>query len=496
MAPLMIGIGLSVSGGAGGPSGGYVLPVPTLLEGYEVLPTTTQGIGAADTVNKVQGTQSYNLQGLGVAAQTPQGSKTTASMDPSLFGTIAVWFRQRKEGARNNSARYQIGRSGTNFSDVANATVSSMPMSYWIANHVSEFSTLTGLGVGTFDIKPRLFQNAPNDMDVDVDCVMVRANGRPQILFTFDDSHDTCLTLAEPLMTPFGIKGTCYLPITGAVGVGAANHLTIANCQTLYAAGWDMACDSTDDNPFTSLASVAAAVADVQSVQSFLTTNNMPRAKDHLDYPNTTAWIVPTATQIAALITNGTTTADFNGVSTTFVAGQSLEGYNVPAGTTFTTSGTATTAVMNQTMPAQAARQARMIDKTTTFYPGNLQAGFISAGIKTMRGGGGSQLSTGGSDWFTRYGLADQYKNMPALSVGNATFAATQAAIDLAILRGTTLILLFHRIDGGSGFDTSLAIFTQIVNYVGAKKAANILDTMTITEFYAKDGLAPEALPF
>lgn len=492
--PLTLGLILGVSSGSGAPSG-YVLPVPTLLEGYEVLPTTTQGIGAADTVNKVQGTQSYNLKGLGVSAQTPQGSKTTASMDPSLFGTIAVWFRQKKEGARNNSARYQIGRSAANFSDVANASVSHTPMSYWIANHVSEFATLTGLGVGTFDIKPRMFQNAPNDMDVDVDCVMVRANGRPQILFTFDDSHDTSLTIAEPLMTPYGIKGTCYLPITGAVGVGAANHLSIANCQTLYAAGWDMACDSTDDNPFTALADPAAAVADMQSVQAFLVTNSMPRAKDHLDYPNTTAWVVPTATQITAVTSDGTTTVTF-GASTTFVTGQSLEGYNIPDGTTFTTSGTATSAVMSQPVPIQAARNGRMIDKTTAFYPGKLQDAFIAAGIKTMRGGGGSQLSAGGSDWFTRFGLAEQYKNMPSLSVGNATFAATQAAIDLAILRGTTLILLFHRINGGSGFDTSTAIFTQIVDYVGAKKRANILDTMTITEFYAKDGLAPEVLPF
>jgi hypothetical protein len=120
--------------------GAYSLPTPILIEGYDGPIgnyTVSQGTGSIDTVNKVQGTGSHGLKGRG-ASETPQANKTIASMDPNDFGTIAVWFRQNREGARNNGVRYQIGRASGSYQDALVSTAPAMPMGYWGAVHVSE----------------------------------------------------------------------------------------------------------------------------------------------------------------------------------------------------------------------------------------------------------------------------------------------------------------------------------------------------------------------
>jgi hypothetical protein len=138
--------------------------------------------------------------------------------------------------------------------------------------------------------------------------------------------------------------------------------------------GFEMCCDSWDDSPFTSLATADIAVANVLDVQSYLAAHNVgANTRQHFVYPNTNAWIVPSATQIAALTSDGSDTVSFS-TSVTFVAGQTLEGVGIPDNTVFNTSGTATTAVVSNLVPALAARAARMNDKSGEFYPGKLQA--------------------------------------------------------------------------------------------------------------------------
>ena len=54
--------------------------------------------------------------------------------------------------------------------------------------------------------------------------------------------------------------------------------MTLANLQTLYAAGWDIGTNTQADAGITSFASDAACVDDLAAAKAWLVANGMPRA--------------------------------------------------------------------------------------------------------------------------------------------------------------------------------------------------------------------------
>lgn len=459
--------------GAGYPAGVEIvypaLPTPILLESYDGPLSNfniTQGDpGTLDLVNKVQGSGSLRLKGLGVSGQTPQAVRTSGVLDPNTFGTIAVWMKYFSE-LQGNSARLQFGRGGTGFLDVINAAAASNgPGSFWAAVHASEIAGLLAMGQGTFDYKLRVFQNPPHANDWAIDCLKLNAGGQAGVGFRYDDTHDTTFTIAEPALTAKGFTGDAYVVLNGPVGINIQDHMTTAMLQSLAAKNWNIGVDSPDDGPYTQYADCPAAVAAMQTIQAYLVANNMPEGKDGGVWPNTTISVVPTSTQVPAMTSDGSPTVSF-GAAATITAGQTCDAYGVPVGTTVVTGGVGvTTAVLSAPIPARAARAARFVDKSGPFYPGKLTDAMRNAGMKRFQGGGGSGFFPTG-DFYDRHGLGGQDMNIPAVSVGSQSFAAIKAIIDLAELRGTYVTFLFHRLGGVGGFDTPIAVHQQIVDYV------------------------------
>lgn len=477
------------------------LTTPSLLESFESTSGFTGsggGSGSLDSTNKVQGTNSTLIEGSGVASTNYIWTKLNAFTDDPANWDVLAWYEHHKGFPHASQTFFQFGRSAVYTS--AQPSFSQVNGNYgkgiWRAVHTSEFTGLP-TGNGLIDFRFRCTANAPNWNPISLDCLMKQAKGIPTVLFTFDDNEDTMYDVAYPLMAPYGIKGTAYVAPTGASGVGVSDSCTLAELQALYAAGWDMACDgTTDDTAMTAQASVAAAVTNIQGVASYLTSNGMTRGSDHFCYPNgyfmgDSGGVIATATQVAAVTAPGGTTLNF-GAASNVLNGWNVYGKGIPLGTTVVSGGGASTSsvVVSNSISAQGPLEAAFIDESATFYKPKLQTGLAAAGFKTGR-------TTLGGTFYSRFGFGDQALVLPGQGVSGLTFAQMQAHVDQALLRGTNVIFYFHRITaGGGGINCTIADFTSLVDYVGAKKALGQLQTCTITELYNRDVNGLATLPF
>ena len=475
------------------------LSTPVLIESANALDGAASG-GATvtlDSSNKVQGANSWLVDGSGVSGQNPIYTKTAALVDDMSTWDVIAWWEKHSGYPQASQTFWQFGRSGPYNS--GQPSFSQVNGNYgkgiWRAANVSEF-TGSPAGSGQIDRRFRITQNAPYNNRVDVDCLMKNAGGYPTVLFTFDDNEDTTVDIAYPAMAAYGMKGSCYIAPTGASGIGVSDSMTLAELQTLYAAGWDMACDgTTDDTAMTAQASVAAAVTNINGVRTYLTSNGMPRAADHLCYPNgyfqgDSGGTIPTATQVAAVTGNGTTTVTF-GAASNVLNGWVAYGKGIPLGTTVVSGGGASTSsvVLSNTVAAQTLAAA-FIDESGTFYKPKLQDGLAAASYKTGR-------TTLGGTFYSRFGFSDQALVLPGQGVSGLTLAQMTAFVDTAISRKSTLIFYFHRITaGGGGINIATADFQGLVDYVGTRKRNGQLAVLTLSQLWDRDNNGLASLPF
>ena len=466
---------------------GYVLPAPILLESYDsVVGVAASGGGtlSIDTTSKVQGSGMLTVTGGGVSGSAPIAAKTgIGTYNPATFGTVACYIHTKSEaqtsamyisfgiGAAWDSAQIQ-----TNF---GNRLMGGM----WHAFNVSEVPSIAALGSGGLNLRARFTQNAPWNNKIGFDSVIANAAGRPTVVIAFDDAEDTVFDIAEPYMSDLGLKGTCYIPPNL---LGAYNKLTLEEIKSLYAKNWDMACDSPSDQPYSDFGTVPSAVAAAQSVQAWLVNNGMPRAKDHMCYPGPYTEPVPTPVQIAALTGSGSTTVTCASTTGIF-AGMNIYGFGIADNATVISNDSATQLTLSSVVPVQTSA-AMCIDRSGTWYPGKLQAGLSGAGFKTGRNSFGVSM-------YTRFGFGSQAMALPGTGVTGMTLAQMKARVDEAILRGTTVVFYFHRItEAGGSINVSTANFTGLMDYIAENKNANVLDALTISELWARDGNA--VLPF
>lgn len=505
MVGLSLGLGLGVSFGSGG-GGDAPLPVlqtPVLLEGFNSVSGFSASGGATATLEttaskKVQGTGSIKIEGSGVSGTNPIYTKTSAFTDDPATWDVIAWYECWPDSYLANAQSYfQFGRSAAYTS--AQATFSQVNgnagKGIWRAANVSEYTGMP-VGSGSIDFRYRLTQNAPYDNIVNVDCLMKNAGGTPTVLFTFDDNEDTTTDVAKPAMDVYGMSGSCYIFQNGASGIGLSDSMTLAEIQALYAAGWDMACDGTnDDTSMTANADPAAAVTNINSVRTYLTTNGMPRGVDHFCYPNgfffgDAAGVQPTAVQVAAMTGVGTGSVSF-GAAANVSNGMAVYGFGVPAGTTVLSGGGVgvTSVVLSNNIPAQT-KAAAFIDESGAFYKPKLQTALAAAGYKTGR-------TTLGGNFYSRFGFGDQALVIPGQGVSGATLAQMIAQVDAAILRKSTVLFYFHRITpAGGGINIATADFQGLVDYVGAKKRAGQLAVLTLSQLWNRDSNGLATLPF
>lgn len=476
--------------GTGGPR--YVLPTPVLLEGYNATTgfTFNNGTGALDTVNKVEGAGAIKIQQTTTGVGARLDKVFAAPVAAADMGVIAYYVAITETWGTFNMVQTQFG-NGTTLSaptvNVAQQTFGTgfWDEGYWKAFHVSEEASIGALSGNVTNIRQTFTGNAPACARVSSDAMYRNAAGRPTLIITFDDAIDSTNTVALPSMAPYGMRGTCYPP-TANLSTVDGTHQSLAQLQELYAAGWDIGVDgTTDDAQMTTHGTVAAAITNINVNRDFLIANGMPRAADHLCYPNGVYAVGGTRVQVAAATANGTTTVTFSAAATGLVAGMAAIGLNVAAGTTVVSvAGDLLSAVLSSTVVAQT--KAMMFeDQSGEFMWPKLPAALAAAGYKTARTTQGQS-----QPMYTRFGLGTKALTLPAGSGASATYAGLKAYVDMTILRGATGILYFHGIGAGKPLTVDATVWQQFVDYVGGLKNAGTLDVMTISEFYARDSVA------
>jgi peptidoglycan/xylan/chitin deacetylase (PgdA/CDA1 family) len=131
-------------------------------------------------------------------------------------------------------------------------------------------------------IKFRALSLSGQTVNLTVDDFRVDRYEKPKVVISFDDGNATDYSEAFSYMQPLGLKGTCFVYKDG---IGAGNQLTLAQCQEMYVAGWDIGNHSSDGQDLTSVTTSVAA-ANVTECADWLINNGMPRAAWMLAWPH------------------------------------------------------------------------------------------------------------------------------------------------------------------------------------------------------------------
>lgn len=103
---------------------------------------------------------------------------------------------------------------------------------------------------------------------------------KPLIVFSFDDGRSTDYTIAYPIMSNLGIKGTSNI-ITSFVG--RDGYLTWSQIKEMKASGWDFQCHTHDHADLTTLTEAQIRL-EMENVNNAFTSHELELPKHHA-YP-------------------------------------------------------------------------------------------------------------------------------------------------------------------------------------------------------------------
>lgn len=459
----------------------YVLTTPVLLDSLDSVVGWTATGGVVLPVGAlVQGTGSLQVTGDGIA--TGQYITATATLDPSTFKTVSVCCNiQPPIAADLTSVSMYFGQGATNMQINYNTPPFRKGKRWLAANVPYEGAALAALGSANTTKRLKgneLFTGAKNCVTT-WDALYYNCAGRPTVVLTFDDNYLSHYATVFPLMQNLGLKGTLYIP-PGFVGSGN-NHATLLQLQEMYAAGWDMGVDIQNDQPYTpggGYANDAASTSDMHAIYDYLVANNMPRAKNHLAYPNGT-W---SESLVAAMDTAGiifsARTKEPQSVFDRFGIGDIAK--TTPA---MAIGGATTVAAVTAQVDLIIARGA-----TQFFYAHDINEASYTAS------------TTSGSNIITVTSI-ESGKIMAAQNIiGTGIPASTNIS---NYLMGTGGTGIYHISQNATATNTGVAMsgtpsaigqtttkFSQMLAYLVAKRDAGLLDILTVSQWWARASIA------
>lgn len=104
----------------------------------------------------------------------------------------------------------------------------------------------------------------------------------PAVIMSFKNDAANQFTNAYPIMQARGLRGNAFVVSST---VGKTGHLTVAQLQELYAAGWDVGTHGSTSAQLTSLGLAGAKQALIES-STFIAANGMLRGARHVAYPD------------------------------------------------------------------------------------------------------------------------------------------------------------------------------------------------------------------
>ena len=254
----------------------------TLLTNFENLTGFVNSGGITTSLagggRQALGTNGLRIQGTGSNISVSVSSVYTTSADISGWNRIAfaVDMLDTLPGSEISSfqPRFVVGANIYQYrwNAAAGAVAPGHAPWYsrgkrWLAFPVEDFkltdfsgASIKSVGAGTakrFDI-PLTLQIGNNAADVVVDALVVPADHRPTLMFTFDDANGSQYTDGFPAMQAKGWPGTIYLP---SALINLAGKLTTAQINAMIAAGWSVGIDSMDDDgPLTRYPTLAESI--------------------------------------------------------------------------------------------------------------------------------------------------------------------------------------------------------------------------------------------
>ena len=478
------------------------LPTPVLLEVFDSLTGFTLGgspQNSIDTARKIQGSGSLRLEGKG----TGTGMLATKSLGSILLEAddVIVWYTDAdKPNIDVSSANIQLERGGTYYGPGTTAPEIFLNDQYgptggrWEARTITEFGIPTGTAVTGIRARSNFkISGAGSSLNPTIryDAVYKVKPFPATIILTFDDGLGSPLVNLTQYLRAEGIPASYYVP-WGLIG--QAGKATLAQWQAAYAAGDDICLDGTrDDQPVTTRPSLAAWQAEIQEGDQWQVTNGFLRSRGHTTFPTAyragdASGVVPPLA-VASCTTNGTTTLTLSAApSRTIVAGESVYGWQVPAGTVVTDASSQTSLIVSKAIPSGTPK-VTLVDERGEFAVGKTSDALISIGMKTATSG--VRGSAQDNIMWTRFGVPLPM-NLWRKSNTNTSWTQAQPEYDRAVAIGGTLIPIFHGVyPGASGLDTPLEWFTDgLLPWARPLVAAGKLQFLTLSQWWARDGAA------
>jgi hypothetical protein len=462
----------------------YVLTTPILLESFSNVTDWAASAGATltgegdDIAMTADGTQAP------VMTKTNLGIFDKAT-DLGVIATL-VDLGDDPEYQTCTSIDTRLGSAGTyrGATGVTNPSLSDINLGKaWASFDISDIPFHPS-GLAQVDLQMKSNNTAPRCETVKLDRVYRLAQGRPTILMNFDNAYNGIYNIAFPIMSERNFKGSCFVGGDGPGGdvIGGDFHMTVEMLQALYAAGWDICPNGTaTDDPMTDHASVADAVADIDSVKAWLISKGFHRGLECFCYPNGSARVAGDEKQVAAVTSDGSNIvvmASTSGIEVGYKAAGALVPRS-PA-TTVVSVDSATQLTLSAAIPSGTSAMS-FTDTSGPFHTGKLQAGLKAAGYKFGR------LTANGTR-FTRFGLGDQGLVFPTYSWNTfSDLDALKVRLDAVEKRGHTISIFAHNV---SDTDVLPATFESFMDEVKTRVDENRFDVLTMSQFIARDGNA------
>lgn len=474
-----------------------VYPPPVILEPFESLTgwaASAGGVIALATDGVDYGTNRLQLTSTGTASA--QATKASiGSFDPSLLGTIAfsadLGMDQGRQSVQNHRVVLRrdgvdhylqaVTTTGTNYETPSPLHIGKL----WGGYHVSEVAGLATAGVSNMGLYVRQSGSIPYSQETKYDALLGKAGGRPTVILGFDDNKLTQYTNAFPIMQARGMVGIFYVPEQLTRN---SSFMTTAMLQEMYAAGWDCGLDSThNDDISSSFGTMAAWEASFQLNRDYAIANGMTRGNEHIAYTHGQIENNPPSDRVSvAAVTSDGTAAVTMESTTGIAAGMRAVGHQIPNSpvTTVLTVDSATQVTLSANVPAQT-KPVLFVDEAPEFYTMKLPKRVAALGIRTAR------TTRSQEGYISRFGFGDRGMFTFAQALHNTTYANFVAIIDRAILRGTTIEWYTHGVfAGGTGTESDIVDFTQKMDYLALKRDQGLLDVMTWSQVWARDGNA------
>jgi hypothetical protein len=510
---LGIGLGITIGGNGGG---GASLPKALVLDLFTSTASYSSGsnlTASLDTsaipgvANSMKLTTTAVGSGQGITGAKTLGTQYNPDTD---FGdTLAFLFSCDRYAS--NQVQFEIGRSSS-FSGVTVAVNNDdrAQRAQWVAFPKSAWTSMPS-GLGNIQLRPRYSTRVPSNAEVNYHAMVANCKGQPTMCLTLDDCHRSHYSLVFPYFRD-NIPGGHFTFNVANELVGTANKYSVSECQEMYAAGHDAACDSPNDFTFFYWTDIAGACEQLAVVQQFLIDNNMPRGRFFGCYPE--GLFMATSSDPASapnksvrsstiVAPGGTNSFDVgtlitaNPVGTVVANGMKMFGgfgaNKVNGATVTNVSGT--TITVDQVVNAAVTR-ATFIDLSSPFTTPSLPNAFRDTnGIKLFRTtlGGGTSGSAGYLPQFTRFGFGEQAQTFPGQGYTLTTLANMKLDLDKVAAIGGTIMPYFHNVVTGTPAGLDISYQDIFVPYMDYAKSLGFR-FLSMSELWDRDNLGYQQL--